>query len=60
MRSMFITLMQGLEARLKLYFALTAATALFDLADFIIQLIRFGGFGDVSTLISDDSFVAIL
>jgi hypothetical protein len=48
MRYVFISLVTCLEDRLKLYMALTAATCLLDLIDFIIQLVRFGGLGDVS------------
>ena len=48
MRSVFISLVTALEDRLKLYMALTVATCLLDFIDFIIQLVRFGGRGDVS------------
>ncbi len=45
---MFINLMNDLEPKLKLYFGLTLACSFFDFIDFIIQLVRFGGKGDVS------------
>ena len=48
MRTMFINLMTGLESNLKIYFALSIACSFLDFIDFIIQLVRFGGLGDVS------------
>ena len=48
MRTMFINLMNGLEKNLKIYFVLSIASSFFDFIDFIIQLVRFGGLGDVS------------
>ena len=50
MRTMFINLMSNLDQNLKLYFALTVTTSFLDFIDFIIQLIRFGGLGDVTNL----------
>ena len=50
MRSVFISLATVLEDRLKLYMGLTVATCLLDFIDFIIQLVRFGGRGDVILL----------
>ena len=60
MRTMFINLMSGLAQNLKYYFGLTVASSLFDFIDFIIQLVRFGGYGDVSRIIIMSIIIGIL
>ena len=47
MRNVFIGIVQSLERLLKAYFILTVIVSVFDFAEFVVQLVRFGRLGDV-------------
>ena len=51
-----MNMFESVKSLLKLYFFLTIFTYLFDFVEFIIQLVRFGRPGDVSSIIFNKDY----